>query len=726
MGSKFAQISNAQKQNTMLLRLTLFLTLPFAGFSQTVTPFIRLDQFGYLPESQKIAVISDPQTGFNAAESFTPGTQYEVRNAGNNQTVWTGNPEAWKGGITHTQSGDKGWWLDFSSLTEPGEYYLVDVQKNVKSYTFSIGNDIYKDVLKHAVRMYFYQRIGFAKNTPYADAKWTDGASYLGAGQDTEARSRWAKNDPTTARDVRGGWMDAGDENKYTTFAEGVILQLMQAYRSNPGVFTDDFGIPESGNGIPDLLDEVKWELDYFVRTQDATGTDGFLLKVGVDNYNSVSPPSTDTRKRYYLPECTSATLSGAAMFASAGLVYKSLPQNAMKTFGDDLIERAKKAWARAKVTTNNFTTFETNCDDGDIKSGDADRNESGQIESAVIAAVYLFEATGDSEYKTFTEAKCTQIEPMSTSWWGPYKINVEEALLRYADLPGISAAAGQAIRNQKSNMDYLFSINDQNNKTDLYRAYMEDWAHHWGSSFVRANCGTLNLDFIDYQINTTNAASYRNAAEQYLHWLHGCNPLGMVMLSNMYDHGGEFCVNEIYHTWFADGTVYDNALTSPKGPPPGYVTGGPNKDFTYTQLSPPANQPPQKSYLDFNTGWPENSWEISEPAIYYQSAYILLLSRLMPAVSVGVHNRPEPLWTIQVSPNPVKDEMVIRATFPRAEKVTVDIVDSKGTLIKSMAEAAVEGSNVFRYPVGNLPAGSYFLRIRGQHGERSVVVVKQ
>ena len=710
----------------MLFRLPMFLLLPLSGFAQTVTPLIRLDQFGYFPESQKIAVISDPQTGFNAAESFTPGTVYEVRKADNNQTAWTGSPEAWKNGATHTQSGDKGWWLDFSSLTEPGDYYLLDVQKNVKSYTFSVGNNVYDDVLKQAVRMYFYQRIGFAKNTPYADAKWTDGASYLGPGQDTEARSRWAKNDPSTARDVRGGWMDAGDENKYTTFAEGVILQLMQAYRSNPSVFTDDFGIPESGNGVPDLLDEVKWELDYFVRTQNATGTNGFLLKVGVDNYNASSPPSTDTRKRYYLPECTSATLSGAAMFASAGLVYRSLSQNAMKTFGNDLIERAEKAWARAKVTTNNFTTFETACDDGDIKSGDADREASAQKESALIAAIYLFAATYDSQYSDYVNNNYDQVEPMSTSWWGPYKINVEAALLHYFDIPGTPVDVDANIHTQKANMDYLFSINDLNNKTDLYRAYMEDWAHHWGSNFVRANCGTMNLDFVEYDIAPAKSGQYRNAAEQYLHWMHGCNPLGMSMLSNMYNFGGDFCPNEIYHTWFADGTVYDNALTSPNGPPPGYVTGGPNKDFSVTQITPPANQPPQKSYKDFNTGWPENSWEISEPAIYYQSAYILLLSRLLPEVSVGTTDRPGPAWTMQVSPNPVKDEIVVLATFLRAENVLVEIFNSKGGLVKSVAENGVEGVNVFRYPAGNLPAGSYFIRMSGPGGERSVVIVKQ
>jgi hypothetical protein len=89
----------------------------------------------------------------------------------------------------------------------------------------------------------------------------------------------------------------------------------VEAYRINPNVFKDNYNIPESGNGIPDILDELKWELDFLKLMQDATGTNGFLLKVGVDNFNEVTPPSTDTRPRYYLPECTSATISGASMF---------------------------------------------------------------------------------------------------------------------------------------------------------------------------------------------------------------------------------------------------------------------------------------------------------------------------------------------------------------------------------------------------------------------------
>jgi hypothetical protein len=119
-----------------------------------------------------------------------------------------------------------------------------------------------------------------------------------------------------------------------------------------------------------------------------------------------------------------------------------------------------------------------------------------------------------------------------------------------------------------------------------------------------------------------------------YLHWFHGVNPMGKVMLTNMYAYGGDSCVNEFYHSWFNNGTVWDNVFTSAIGPAPGYLIGGPNKDFSIPAMSPPGGQPPQKSYKEWNTGWNgtanENSWEITEAGIYTQAAYISLLVRVM------------------------------------------------------------------------------------------------
>jgi endoglucanase len=608
--------------------------LALAAPAQT-TAFIKLDQFGYLPASRKVAVVADPQQGANANQAFNPGTgakQYEVRRWADDVVVFSGTLQAWQGGATHAQSGDRGWWLDFSSLKTAGSYYLYDVVNQVGSGRFEIGKNVYADVLKQALRMFYHQRLGMAHLAKYAGTRWADGASYQGANQDRFATSRYAKGDMNTAKDLSGGWMDAGDTNKYTTFAQEAVLQLLEAYRLNPAVFTDALGIPESGNGLPDLLDELKWELDFLKRMQDATGSNGFLLKVGLDTYEgSSSPPSSDTRPRYYLPECTSATLAGTAMLASAAVVFKSVPSQL--AYGSDLLARAELAWARAKTTTSNFSSYQTSCDDGDIKAGDADVSAQTQLESAFIAAVYLYEATGKAEYRSFVESRYSQIQPYSIQWWGPYWLPQQQALLRYAGLPGVSAMVASNIRSQKASMNSVDSLNDDSAGTDLYRAYLADAEFNWGHNKTRSNAGNLNLDFVSYAINSAQASQYRAVAEQHLHWLHGANPLGLVMLSNMGAYGAESSVNEIYHTWFGDGTPWDNAQTSPKGPPPGYVPGGPNKTYSGS-VAGISDQPPQKAYRDWNTGWPENSWEITEPAIYYQAAYVMLLSRVMAATS--------------------------------------------------------------------------------------------
>lgn len=593
-------------------------------------PFIKIDQFGYLPNAKKVAVISDPQTGYNALESFTPGTganQYQVRRVSDNVSVYAGTLTAWNGGATHTQSGDKGWYFDFSSVTTPGSYYVYDVVNDHKSYKFDIGETVYEEAIKHAVRMYYYQRINFAKQAPYTDVKWSDAASHEGTNQDRAARSRWDKTNAATAKDLHGGWMDAGDMNKYTTFAESAVIQLAEAYRNSPQVFKDNYNIPESGNGTPDILDELMYELDFLKRMQDATGTNGFFLKVGVDNYNNeVTPPSTDTRPRYYLPECTSATLSGCAMFAVAGQALK-LHANTI-SYGNDLITRAQNAWNRAKVTTSNFTTFVSSCDDGDIKSGDADKTAQEQLESAFVAAVYLYEATGLMEYKTFVESKYTSVNPYSNTWWGPYGLPVHAALLRYASMPGAATAVATNIRNQKANMNYMASKNDYNSQTDLYRAHQPDAQYHWGSNQVHANCANMNADFVTYNVNPSDAGLYREITEQYLHWLHGVNPMNLAMLSNMGAYGAENSVQEVYHAWYANGSKWDNALKTLNGPAPGYIPGGPNKD--YTGVTPNiTNQPVQKTFKEWNAGYPQNSWEIEEPAIYTNAAYLAALSRI-------------------------------------------------------------------------------------------------
>ncbi|GAB4094349.1 glycoside hydrolase family 9 protein [Flaviaesturariibacter terrae] len=608
---------------------------------------IKIDQFGYYPAARKVAVITRPVAGFNFASEggYRPGTgsdAFQVRRRGDNSLVYSGTLLQWNGGATHSQSGDKGWWFDFSAVTTPGTYYIYDSVNNVSSYPFTISGSVYNEALRQALRVFFYQRINYAKQPPFADIRWADGAAFEGAGQDRSARSL-DNNDP---KDLSGGWMDAGDYNKYTTFAAEAVLPLLEAYRSHPSVFGDNNGIPESGNGVADVLDEVKWEVDWYKRMQDATGsTRGLFLKVGVISWNSASPASADNNPRYYVGECTSATICGAAVFALSSTVYRGLG-GSWTTYADDLLQRAKDAWSRASVVTRGFASnFNTTCDDQTVKAGDADLPVQSQRNMVFAAAVYLYEATGAPEYKAYIDANYGSTYPFAAGYWGPYFPVVQKALLRYAALPTTPPTPGApfatesvaaAIRLYKAEQDGSLSISDYDNGTDLYRSFMPSGDYAWGSNRSKCNAAMNNFDAYNFGINPARGDKYKETGEAYLHYLHGVNALGLLMLTNMYNYGGDRCANQISHAWFRDGSDWDDALTSIYGPPPGYLTGGCNQDYAVSTITPPFGQPALKAYKDWNTDWNrsnntnETSYVITEPSISNQAAYVAALSDLI------------------------------------------------------------------------------------------------
>jgi len=672
-----------------------------------ISPYIKTDQFGYLCNARKVAVISDPVNGYNGAESFTPGTgidNYQVRRWSDNSVVLSGTVTAWNGGAVHVQSGDRGWYFDFSPVAEAGAYYIFDVANNVGSGQFFIGSNAYDETLKAVLRTYYYARCNFAKVVPYAAPEYTDAAAYEGSNQDRHARSSLDKNNAATERDVSGGWFDAGDMNKYVTFSVLPMLSLMDSYNRFPQVFGDNNGIPESGNGLADILDEIKWELEWLKKMQDGTGTNGLFLKVGADNYSCTnSPPSADVCSRYYIPECTSSTICGATIFAAAHRTFSSVP--GQNVFAADMLARAQNAWARAAVSTSGWTDFQTACDNGDIKSGDADMDATAQMQNAVIAAVYLYAATGSGTYKTFVESRYNTMNPVSTGWWGPYDTEYGRALLFYTTLPGITSSVGNSILSSKSNTATGMGLTEYNSSQDLYRSHMPDAQYHWGSNQIKAYIGAQQIDYVTYGLNVANHALYKELAAQYLHYIHGVNPLGMTFLSNMYDLYGENCANEIYHGWFGDGTPYDNAQTSPYGPPPGFIAGGPNASFSIGSISPPAGQPPQKSYKDWNTGWNastnmnENSWEITEPAIYYQAAYINLLASVLgtadnPACEAVI------LATATMDFSATKNERSVLLRWTASEDVEVYEVQlsEDGQNYRTIYTETMKDKNVFQW----------------------------
>lgn len=610
---------------------------------EPLSKFIVVDQFGYRPDAEKIAVVRDPQTGFDAADSFTPGKTYALVDAASGKQVLSAAVSAWSGGTTDASSGDKAWWFDFSKVTQPGTYYVLDVDNAVRSDTFDISDTVYREVLKRAVRMLFYQRVGQAKDAKWAGAGWVDKADHVGPGQDHNCRLFSDKTNASTEKDLWGGWFDAGDYNKYTDWTASYVVSLLRAYLENKPAWRDDYEIPESGNGIPDVLDEAKWGMDYLARLQNA---DGSVLSIVGEA--SASPPSAATDPSYYGPASTSATLTTAGAFALGATVFASVGNAALTTYATDLKAKALKAWTWAAA--NPSVVFKNNdsaSGSSGLGSGQQETDDYGRGMMKLEASVYLFEATQDPQFRTFFDANYQTAHLIANGNFAyPFENGTQEALLYYTTLSGATATVKTAILNS-----YAAGMTGGDNfpaftgNKDPYGAYLKDYT--WGSNSTKSNQGLMFYDVVTYGVDASKAADARTAAERYVHYVHGVNPLGFVYLSNMFAYGAVNGVTAFFHTWFAHGSKdWDKVGVSTYGPAPGYLTGGPNPSYavdaccaqgcgagnscTSEPLSPPIGQPPQKSYKDFNASWPLDSWSVTENSDGYQVAYIRLLSKFV------------------------------------------------------------------------------------------------
>ena len=273
------------------------------------SPFIHVDQFGYLNSAEKIGVMSNPQTGFNAGEIYQPGNTLELRDFLSEAIVFSGNPTLWKNGATHLQSGDKGWWFDFSGVSSSGTFYINDPDSGEKSAPFVINANPYVDVLKAALKMFYYNRCNAPKERPFAGPGWIDGNNFSHALQDANCRFILEPENVAKEKDLTGGWFDAGDYNKYVTFAHHPVHQLLWTYEDQPFLFSDDWNWPESGNGLPDILDEIKYELDWLLKMTNEDGTVHIKMGSTSFSHNNLAPPSINTDPRYYGPTCSSASV---------------------------------------------------------------------------------------------------------------------------------------------------------------------------------------------------------------------------------------------------------------------------------------------------------------------------------------------------------------------------------------------------------------------------------
>ena len=613
-----------------------------AGADDLVTPQITIDQFGWRPGARKVAILAEPVRGQNAGSTYRPGPHFEVCSANGGTVVYRGEPTPWNHGKVSELAGDRVWHADFSAVRTPGDYFLRDPIRNVRSFTYKIADDVYRPVLRDSVRTFFYQRSGMPILARYG-GDWHHAGGHVRRGQDRAAQYSQGGQSQGQPRDVLGGWFDAGDLNKYVPYLESTLFDLLWAYELSPRVFLDETNIPESGNGVPDLLDEIKWELDWLLKMQDRDG--GVFNRVASRSFDSgPDPPGSDTQPRFYTAKTTWATATAAASFAHAARVYdgfdRVFPGHAAR-----LRDAARRAWAYLEAHPE-MRPADGSDGEKTLAATPAGSNSNGDRRSRVYAAAELFKTTREPRYQAYVDRWASDVAATAESGFHPFKgykhvdpLNhtaLTQGLFIYATMPGASAAVVKPFQEALSHTAEEIRA-ASGGPDDPYLAYHYADHYCWGSNQCKGRWGRVLLMTIALGLNPAHHEKYREIIAGYLHFIHGRNPLSLCFLTNMTHAGADRCPTEMFHYWFHDGSPLYDGAHSRYGPAPGYLEGGPNRFFTVDWIRPPYGEPPMKAYRDWNTAWNsqrkanESSWEITEPAIYYQAAYTLLLSRCVP-----------------------------------------------------------------------------------------------
>lgn len=281
------------------------------------SPNILVNQLGYITESAKVAVFR----GREMPETF------QVIQKDTGEVVFTGHLED-KGYNEATQEYNS--YGDFSEVCEPGAYY-IEAAIIGRSYSFMIGDDLYDDVFKEACRQYYYNRCGMTLTRKYAN-DMAHNACHTG--------KALLREDISVSIDVSGGWHQDKKGSKEVEPAARNIAVMLLAYELYGSSFTDDTGIPESGNEIPDILDEVRYEVEWLLKMQDkATGA----VYEGITVYDQGAGKGTTS---YVEP----ADLEASRAFAMVLAKFSYLYQYYDTAYATECLKAADRAWKYAQL----------------------------------------------------------------------------------------------------------------------------------------------------------------------------------------------------------------------------------------------------------------------------------------------------------------------------------------------------------------------------------------
>jgi endoglucanase len=562
---------------------------------------ISVNQVGYFPESAKYAMFAGSGT-----------SDWSLINVDTGETAAEGVTLE---GVYDDASGETVQTADFSDVTTPGTYMLV--VGDWQSAPFQIGTRVYSQLKLDALRYFYLNRSGLALELEYA-GDWarpaghvTDDAVTCFRGTDADGQS-WDGCDYRL--NVRGGWYDAGDYGKYVVNGGISAWTLFNLYERLPQAFGDrSMSIPENANGMPDILDEARWEMEFLLAMQVPEGEPlaGMVHHKMHDRRWSgvpVMPPTefdNDNAEngRFLYPPSTAATLNMAATAAQCARIWRDIDPD----FAERCLNAAETAWLAANENPI-------------MIAGRAPGEGGGDYGDATIddefywAAAELFVATGQQEYRDFlTTSRFFNAFPglaassvSSMSWGSTAALGTISLAIVPNDLPeeDIDALQGQIVETAEG---YLATIDAEG-----YRVPITKNRYYWGSnSDVLNNAIILALAY-----DFTDDARFLNGVSDSMDYILGRNALGFSFVSG---YGANAMQHPHHRFW---GNQPESGFPPP---PPGAVAGGPNAEpADPVAIEAVAGLPPAKRYIDVLESYSTNEVTINWNApLVWVAAYL-------------------------------------------------------------------------------------------------------
>jgi endoglucanase len=565
---------------------------------------ISMNQVGYFPDSPKFAMISADREGLNAL--------WVVYNeAGERVALGMSGPST-----LDEASGNFVQIADFSEVTAEGTYTLEF--GGILSAPFVIGTDFYAGMSRDALRYFYLNRSGIELEEAYAGA-WAREAGHLSdndltcySGTDPQGVT-WEACDYRL--DVSKGWYDAGDYGKYVVNGGISVWTLLNAYEHHPSAFVDnELNIPESGNGIPDILDEVRWELEFLLGMQVPEGQAlaGMVHHKAHDLVWSGVPIMPETMVdndnpetgRYLMPPSTAATLNLAAVAAQCARVYASIDAE----FSQRCLTAAERAWNAAEANPVMIAGNTPGQGGGNYDDANVD-------DERFWAAAELYITTASSDYLDAMNASpyldtvyLGNSVPTSLMWWG--QTNALGSLSLLTVPTAIDSTILDALKAKVVEAaDYYLSVMD----SEGYRVSLRGEQFVWGSSSNILN----NALVLAYAYEFTGDSRYLNGMTESMDWILGRNAIGISFVSGY----GAYSMQHPHHRFWGN----DEARGFPP-PPNGALSGGVNA----APSDPAADEanlmslPPARRYVD-DIG----SYSTNEVAINWNSPLAWVTSYL-------------------------------------------------------------------------------------------------